>query len=107
MALIFNVLVSILACAGAIWMAARWWSTPARFALSFGGSLLVGVAEVVVYAGYIRRVGEAKGKEKGIREFKEVVNTWVVGGDEYKEDGGQESVKIESKKDDIKARRRK
>ena len=81
MALVFNVLVSIIACAGGIWVVARWWSTPARLALSFGGSMLVGVAEVVVYWGYVRRVGESKGKEKGKKELKKVVNTWVLGGE--------------------------
>ncbi|KAK5280532.1 hypothetical protein LTR16_006862, partial [Cryomyces antarcticus] len=62
--LILNVLVSILACAVAIWVAARHWPVPARLALSMGGSALVAVAEVVVYGGYIRRVGEAKGAER-------------------------------------------
>lgn len=84
MALIFNVLLSIIACAGAIWVAARWWSTPARLALSMSGSLLVGIAEVVVYSGYIRMVGESKGKEKSVKEIKEVVKTWVIGGDGLK-----------------------
>ncbi|KAG9232360.1 endoplasmic reticulum-based factor for assembly of V-ATPase-domain-containing protein [Amylocarpus encephaloides] len=86
MALIFNVLISIVACAGAIWVVARWWSTPARLAISMAGSMLVGVAEVVVYSGYIRRVGEAKTKAKDLKEVKEIVRTWVVGGpDEGKE----------------------
>lgn len=53
--LIANVLISVVCCAAAIWMVARWWSTPARLALSMSGSLLVGVAEVVVYIGYVRR----------------------------------------------------
>jgi hypothetical protein len=79
MGLILNVLLSIVACAGAIWVAARWWSTPARLALSMSGSILVGVAEIVVYSGYIRRLGEARGKEKAVKEVKEVVKTWVVG----------------------------
>jgi hypothetical protein len=111
MALIFNVLISIVACAAAIWIAAQWWSTPARLALSFGGSLLVGVAEVVVYSGYIRRVGDAKGREKSIKETKEVVNTWVVGGGEDEEPDAvvNNSIKIESKndRDYAKARKRK
>ncbi len=80
--LIFNVLLSVVACAGAIWMAARWWDTPARLALSMSGSLLVGVAEVVVYSGYIRRLGEAKQKEGAVKEVKEIVKTWVIGGEE-------------------------
>jgi TMEM199 family protein len=80
--LIFNVLISIAACAAAIWMAARWWDTPARLALSMSGSLLVGIAEVVVYSGYIRRLGEAKQKEGAVKEVKEIVKTWVIGGEE-------------------------
>ena len=106
MAVIANVLLSIIACAGAIWVAARWWSTPARLALSMSGSLLVGVAEVVVYGGYIRRVSEAKGKERDVKEIKEVVRTWVVGGGE---ELPEQSVLIEGKgnADDVKARRRK
>jgi hypothetical protein len=110
MALIFNVLISIVACAGAIWVAARWWSTPARLALSMSGSLLVGVAEVVVYGGYIRRVGEAKGKEKGVKEVKEVLRTWVVGGGEDEDiRDTKESILLEEKQDlgDTRARRRK
>lgn len=110
MSLILNVLLSIVACAGGIWVAARWWDTPARLALSMGGSLLVGVAEVVVYAGYIRRVGEAKGKEKGIREIKEVVKTWVVGAEDNVDVGtnGKGSITIDSKvEDEVKARKRK
>lgn len=109
MALIFNVLISIVACAAAIWIAAKWWSTPARLALSMSGSALVGVAEVVVYSGYLRRVGEAKGKEKQIKEVKEIVNTWVVGAGNDTEDATEESsVAIESKEDDkgIRARRK-
>lgn len=94
MALIFNVLISIVACAGAIWVVARWWSTPARLALSMGGSMLVGIAEVVVYSGYIRRVGEAKGKAKNLKEVKEVIQTWVVGGEE---DEGDSSLPLVSK----------
>jgi hypothetical protein len=107
MAVIANVLLSIIACAGAIWVAARWWSTPARLALSMSGSLLVGVAEVVVYGGYIRRLSEAKGKEKGLEEIKEVVRTWVVGGGEEEEP--EDSVLIEGKRnpDEVEARRRK
>src|SRR5579862_1153697 len=58
--LVLNVLVSIIACSVAIWMAAGSWSTPKRLGLSMGGSGVVGVAEVVVYAGYLRRLKEAK-----------------------------------------------
>ncbi|KAI9846902.1 MAG: hypothetical protein M1837_003514 [Sclerophora amabilis] len=78
MALIINVLLSIVACSVAIWMAASQWSTPRRLGLSMGGSGLVGVAEVVVYAGYLRRVREAKQTEKKEVETKKIVKTWVI-----------------------------
>lgn len=80
-ALIFNILISIVACSAAIWMAASHWSTPKRLGLSMGGSGVVGVAEVVVYAGYLRRLKEAKEKGKKEVETKEIIETWVIGGD--------------------------
>ena len=43
-----------------------------------GGSGVVGIAEVVVYAGYIRRVKEAKEIEKKKPEIKEIIETWVI-----------------------------
>ncbi|KAK3689651.1 endoplasmic reticulum-based factor for assembly of V-ATPase-domain-containing protein [Podospora appendiculata] len=77
--LIFNIMVSIIGVAVTLWVLARWWSTPARLFLTMGGSLLVGVAEVALYSGYVWHLGEAKKKDKSFREVKEVVNTWVVG----------------------------
>lgn len=76
--LIFNVLISIVACGSAIWIVGKWWSTPMRLALSMSGSLLVGFAEVFIFWGYIRRVSEARAKEKGMKEVKRVVKTWVI-----------------------------
>lgn len=84
MALIANVLVSIVACSVAIWVAARFWNTPARLALSMGGSILVGVAEVVVYSAYIGRLKDARTKGKKAVEVKEIITTWVIGGDDDK-----------------------
>ena len=77
-ALIINVLVSIIACAVALWIVARHWSVPQRMALSMGGSLTVAAAEVAIYLGYIRRIEEAKGKEVKKIEKKEVSETWVI-----------------------------
>lgn len=76
--LIINVLVSIIACGVAIWFAARRWEVPQRLALSMSGSLLVAVAEVAIYMGYINRIKDAKGKEKKKVERKEIVETWVL-----------------------------
>ncbi|KAF2803150.1 uncharacterized protein BDZ99DRAFT_175209 [Mytilinidion resinicola] len=78
MILIINVLVSIIATSVFIWVAARHWSAPKRLGLSMGGSGLVAVAEVVIYAGYVGRITEAKKVERGRREVKEVVETWVI-----------------------------
>ena len=79
-ALIFNILISIVACSAAIWMAAYQWSVPSRLGLSMGGGGTVGIAEVVVYAGYLRRIKEAKTKEGKRVEVKEIVDTWIIGG---------------------------
>ena len=81
MALIINILVSILACSVAIWMASSHWSTPKRLGLSMGGSGLIGIGEVVVYAGYLRRLREAREKGKKHVETKEIMRTWVIGGE--------------------------
>lgn len=77
-AAIFNVLLSIVACSVAIWMAARHWSTPSRLGLSMGGGGLVGVAEIVIYAGYLRRLLDAKQTEKKKAERKVIVDTWTT-----------------------------
>ena len=82
MALIINIIISIVACSVALWLAARHWSTPSRLGLSMGGSGMIGIAEVVVYAGYLRRLKEAREKGKKEVELKEIVKTWVIGGDE-------------------------
>lgn len=84
MALIINILISIVACSVAIWLAAKHWSTPKRLGLSIGGSGMIGVAEAVVYTGYLRRLKEAREKGKKQVETKEVIKTWVIGGEEEK-----------------------
>ncbi|KZF21793.1 hypothetical protein L228DRAFT_239735 [Xylona heveae TC161] len=76
--LIINILVSIVACGIAIWLISSHWSTPQRLGLSMGGSGIVGVAEVVVYAGYLRKLKEAKKKEAKNKEKKEVMDSWVI-----------------------------
>lgn len=84
MTLIVNILISIVACSVAIWLAARHWNTPARLGLSMGGSGMIGVAEVVVYAGYLRRIKEARKKGQKQVETKEIIKTWVIRGEDEK-----------------------
>lgn len=80
--LILNFLASILGVAASLWILARWWSTPARLFLTMGGSILVGIAEVAVYSGYVWHLTEVKKKDKSFKEVKEIVQTWTVGTDD-------------------------
>ncbi|KAL9100438.1 MAG: hypothetical protein Q9163_004183 [Psora crenata] len=107
MTLIINIMISIVACSVAIWLAARHWSTPSRLGLSMVGSGMIGVAEFVVYAGYLRKLKEAR--EKGTKELenKEIVKSWVIGGDEEK-DSKKQAVPIITKasyENDVRRRR--
>lgn len=107
MTLIINILISIVACSVAIWLAARHWSTPTRLGLSMGGSGIIGIAEVVVYAGYLRRIKDAR--EKGTKdiEIKEIIKTWVISGED-KKPNGDEAVLIDpkaSKSDEVRRRK--
>lgn len=105
--LVLNFLASILGVAATLWIVARWWSTPARLFLTMGGTIIVGVAEVAVYSGYIWHLTEAKKKDKTLREVKEVVQTWVVGHDNDAE--GDKTVAVDGKveSEDTGIRRRK
>ena len=105
MALIANVLISIVACSVAIWIAAKHWSTPSRLGLSMGGSIMVGVAEVAVYAGYLKRLTEAREKGKKEIEIKEIIKTWVIGREEGTTDQ-DEPISIQEKSADEEAVRR-
>ena len=76
--LIINVLVTVVACSVAIWVAARHWNPPLRLALSMSGSIVLAIAEVVVYSGYIRRLKDAKLKERNTVEKKTITETWII-----------------------------
>ncbi|KAI9725126.1 MAG: hypothetical protein M1828_003468 [Chrysothrix sp. TS-e1954] len=78
MTLIINVIVSIVACGIGVWLVARHFSTPQRVALSMTGGGVVGVAEVAVYFGYIRRLTEAKSKETAKTESRFISESWVI-----------------------------
>ena len=87
LALIINVLVSIIACGIAIWMVAGHVAAPKRLALAMGGALVVAVAEVAIYAGYLRKLGEAKEKERAKKERKVITKTWTIGGSLAEKEG--------------------
>ncbi len=99
MMLILNFVLSILGVAGALWVIARWWPTPARLFLTMGGSIAVGIAEFTLYNGYIWHLGQAKKKEAKLKEVKEVMHSWVVeAGADDKSDGTVEPAVVGSSK---------
>ncbi|MCJ1250055.1 hypothetical protein MMC30_007281 [Trapelia coarctata] len=107
MALIINILVSIVTCSVAIWMASSHWTTPKRLGLSMGGSGMIGVAEVVVYTGYLRRLKEAKERGKKAVEIKEIIKTWVIGSNESTAEGKPVEPVVTQKKHTSAIRQRK
>ncbi|KAH8692989.1 endoplasmic reticulum-based factor for assembly of V-ATPase-domain-containing protein, partial [Talaromyces proteolyticus] len=97
--LVLNIFMSVLLCGFATFWALKNFQTPSFFRfghnnkpvagtttqvgpnskepvfvlISLFVGLVVGVAEVAVYAAYWRKVREAKAKEKGIKERKEII----------------------------------
>ncbi|CAG7554748.1 unnamed protein product [Fusarium equiseti] len=94
--LLINFLVSIAGVAGTLWVTARWWSLPSRLFLTMGGSILVGIAEVVVYNAYMWKMDEGRKKHGKVKEVKQVVESWVLG----KDDDQDEKTVLLSEKDD-------
>lgn len=82
--LIINILISIVCVAVFVWVAARHWTVGKRLGMSMGGAFAIAVAEVAVYAGYVRKVKEAKRTERRKPEIKEIVRSWII-------DKGQET----------------
>ncbi|KAI1139324.1 endoplasmic reticulum-based factor for assembly of V-ATPase-domain-containing protein [Hypoxylon sp. FL0543] len=103
--LVINFIVSVFGCGAALWMAARWWSIPARLFLSLGGSIIVAIAEVAVYSAYTWRMAEGEKNLKKKKEVKEIVQTWVIGeDDDDKGPGGP--VQLDDAKPETTLRRR-
>lgn len=76
---IFNILLSTLATAGAVWKVAGGWDVPERMAAAFASAIVVAVAEVVLFGSYVRRLEQAKVEEGKEREKKGVVRVLEVG----------------------------
>ncbi|KAL4727755.1 hypothetical protein ACLX1H_004444 [Fusarium chlamydosporum] len=96
--LIINFLVSIAGVAGTLWVTARWWSLPSRLFLTMGGSILVAIAEVVVYNAYMWKMEDGRKKHGKVKEVKEVVESWIVG----KHDNEDEKTVLLKEEDDTK-----
>lgn len=68
---------------------------------------MIGVAEVVIYAGYLRRLKEAREKGKKEVEVKEIIKTWVIGRDDEDSTSNQPKIIELKHPHDEKIRRRK
>ncbi|KIV81853.1 hypothetical protein PV11_04004 [Exophiala sideris] len=75
--LVFNILLSIVMCAGAIFYLTRWWHNDGlRVLVSLSTGIVVGIAEVTVYAGYLRKVKLSKEKEVTKQEKKQFIGEY-------------------------------
>ncbi|EXJ89924.1 hypothetical protein A1O3_02991 [Capronia epimyces CBS 606.96] len=75
--LVLNILLSIVMCAVAMFYLTRWWPNDGlRVLAALTTGLVVGVAEVTVYAGYLRKVSISKEKERTKREKKEFIGEY-------------------------------
>lgn len=90
MSIIANILLSTVATSAAVWMVASSWDVAERLALAFTCSLVVCVAEVVIFGGYLRRIDDSKQQEKkrAEKEEKLVINTWELGSRQEKKTDG-------------------
>ncbi|KAG7881581.1 hypothetical protein KL905_000935 [Ogataea polymorpha] len=75
---IVNVLISVVSVAYAVWYwtgSVNLFNDATRVLLALFAAILVLVAEVVVFGGYLRRVDEAKQRERRKKEVRKVVNS--------------------------------
>jgi energy-converting hydrogenase Eha subunit C len=78
--MIFNVLLSVLATAAAVWKVAAAWDVAARLGVAFVAAIVVAVAEVALLWGYLSRIEEAGTRERAKGEAKGTTGvSWIVG----------------------------
>lgn len=75
---IFNIMISVVAVAWAIWKWTPYWSVQSRTLACLFGSILILVAEVVVYLGYRRRVSAARQTAKELKEKRKVIQVLPI-----------------------------
>lgn len=69
--LVLNILLSVVFCAGAVFHITRFWRNDGvRVLVSLAAAVVMGVAEVVVYSAYLRKLKEGKAREKSVKERK-------------------------------------
>lgn len=76
--LVLNILLSVVMCAVVAFHVTRYWPNDGvRVLVSLGTAVLVGVAEVVVYNSYLRKMREGRQKEGKRKEIKTVVGEFT------------------------------
>jgi TMEM199 family protein len=79
--LVVNILLSIVMCAAAVFVMTRYWRNDGlRVLVSLGTGLVVGIAEVGMYAIYLRKVRVSKEKERAKRGKKFILEREEIGG---------------------------
>ncbi|KAK5099468.1 hypothetical protein LTR70_002368 [Exophiala xenobiotica] len=95
--LVLNIVLSVVMCAGVAFHLTRWWPNDGvRVLVSLGTAILVGVAEVTVYAAYLRKVEESKTMERRKKERKELIGEYTGSGEGVDMDiGNGKSAEVE------------
>lgn len=76
--LVLNIVLSIVMCAGVAFHLTRWWPNDGvRVLVSLATAVVVGVAEVTVYAAYLRKVEESKRLERRKKERKVLIGEYT------------------------------
>lgn len=78
-------------------------SESVKVLVSLGAAVVVGVAEVMIYAIYLRKVEVARGRERRVKERKVVVGSERVGGGQSREGGedGGNGERVGNKEEEV------
>ena len=99
--LVLNIVLSVVMCAAVAFHLTRWWPNDGvRVLVSLGTAVVVGVAEVTVYAAYLRKVEESRVRERRKKERKEVIGEFT-GVDEGEDLAGSDGKTGEVEKTEI------
>lgn len=94
--LVINILVSVVACGAAVWLVAggAGWEAGSRVMAGLGAAVVVAVAEVGVYGGFLARITEAGKKEERVKKKEDYMKSRIRNGDhkiDVLPDGGGKS----------------
>lgn len=99
--LVLNILLSIVLCGFAVFHVTRHWHNDGlRVLVALGAGIVVGVAEVGVFAAYLKKKADAKDRERRKKEKKVVIAKEIVKAeDKMKKDFGSMEKPVERKEE--------